>query len=76
MCSSVFLPSWQPDFFSLITPFICDIWLSPAYELGWGTAVLCIVVLLIKIMGLPLSLMMGVTGLFEKEKMQAHQVRF
>lgn len=54
--------------FSLITPFICDIWLSPAYELGWGTAVLCIVVLLIKIMGLPLSLMMGVTGLFEKEK--------
>ena len=62
--------------FSLITPFICDIWLSPAYELGWGTAVLCIVVLLIKIMGLPLSLMMGVTGLFEKEKIQAHQVRF
>lgn len=54
--------------FSLITPFICDIWLSPAYELGWGTAVLCIVVLLIKITGLPLSLMMGVTGLFEKEK--------
>ena len=54
--------------FSLITPFICDIWLSPAYELGWETAVLCIVVLLIKIMGLPLSLMMGVTGLFEKEK--------
>lgn len=29
---------------------------------------LCIVVLLIKITGLPLSLMMGVTGLFEKEK--------
>lgn len=54
--------------FSLITPFICDIWLSPAYELGWGTAVLCIVVLLIKIMGLPLSLMMGATGLFAKEK--------
>ena len=45
-------------------------------SLDGGTAVLCIVVLLIKITGLPLSLMMGVTGLFEKEKMQAHQVRF
>ena len=54
--------------FSLITPFVRDIWLGPSYELGWGTAVLCIVVLMVKIMGLPLNMVMGVTGLFEKEK--------
>ena len=54
--------------FSLITPFVRDIWLGPSYELGWGITVFCIVVLLVRIMGLPLSLVMGVTGLFEKEK--------
>ena len=54
--------------FSLITPFVRDIWLGPSYELGWGTAVLCIVVLMVRIMGLPLNMVMGVTGLFEKEK--------
>ena len=43
-----------------------DIWLGPSYELGWGITVFCIVVLLVRIMGLPLSLVMGVTGLFEK----------
>ena len=37
-------------------------------KLGWGITVFCIVVLLVRIMGLPLSLVMGVTGLFEKEK--------
>lgn len=52
----------------VITPFVRDIWLSPSYELGWGITVFCIVVLLVRIMGLPLSLVMGVTGLFEKEK--------
>ena len=57
--------------FSLITPFVRDMWSNHCIsgnKLGWGITVFCIVVLLVRIMGLPLSLVMGVTGLFEKEK--------
>lgn len=53
---------------SLITPFVTDFWLGKAYELERGTVLLCIAVCVIQGIGLPLMMVMGVTGLFSRER--------
>lgn len=54
--------------YSLITPFVTDFWLTRSYELEWTIVLFCIAVCVLRCMGLPLMIAMGVSGLFEKER--------
>lgn len=54
--------------YSLIDPFVIDFWLGHSYELQWATVLLCIAVCVIQGIGLPLMIVMGVTGLFPQER--------
>lgn len=54
--------------FTLITPFVTDFWLGKGYELSGVIVIICVANFAMQIMGLPLSMVVGVTGLFEKER--------
>lgn len=54
--------------FSLITPFVTDLWLGEKYKLDIFITMWLVMNCFIQILGMPLSIMMGVTGLFQKER--------
>lgn len=54
--------------FSLITPFVTDFWLGEKYQLGPEIVVCCVINFFLLTLGMPLAMMMGVTGLFDKER--------
>lgn len=53
---------------SLIDPFITDLWLDESFRMEPTVVWLCIAVTVVQGFGLPLSIIMGVSGLFEQEK--------
>ncbi len=54
--------------FALMTPFVADVWLSTDYGLGNNIVIWCVINFFMLTMGFPLSMTMGVTGLFQKER--------
>lgn len=54
--------------FCLITPFVGDFWLSEKYLMGMGFVALSVGQFFFTVMGLPLEAVMGVTGLFDRER--------
>ena len=54
--------------YSLITPFVTDIWLTDQYRLDTAIVLFCVMSCCLLILGLPLALIMNVSGLFEKER--------
>ena len=54
--------------FSLITPFVTDFWLGEKYRLDTLITLWCVMNCFIQTLGMPLSIMMGVTGLFHRER--------
>ena len=54
--------------YSLITPFVTDIWLTDQYRLDTSIVLFCVTSNCLVILGLPLALIMNVSGLFEKER--------
>ncbi len=54
--------------FGLMRPFVTDIWLTPEYALDKWIIFWCIAILYTRTIGLPLTIMMNVTGLFKKER--------
>lgn len=54
--------------FSLITPFVTDFWLGEKYRLDTLITLWCVANCFIQTLGMPLSIMMGVTGLFHRER--------
>ncbi len=53
---------------ALMTPFVTDIWLNDEYALGLNIILWCVINFYMSTMGAPLNMMMGVTGLFHKER--------
>lgn len=53
---------------TLMTPFVSDIWLGKAYVLEFGIVIWCVINFYTNIITMPLNMMMGVTGLFKKER--------
>lgn len=54
--------------FSLVTPFVADFWLSRSYQLPMEVVLCCVMNLFLVTLGMPLAMMMGVTGLFDRER--------
>lgn len=54
--------------FCLITPFVGDFWLNEKYLMGMGFVAASVVQFFVTAMGLPLEAVMGVTGLFDRER--------
>jgi len=54
--------------FSLITPFVTDLWLGESYRLNMFITLWLTMNCFIQVLGMPLSMMMGVTGLFQRER--------
>ena len=54
--------------FCLITPFVTDLWLGEKYRMDMFITMWLVMNCFIQILGMPLSVMMGVTGLFQKER--------
>lgn len=54
--------------FSLMTPFVTDFWLTNNYELDMPIVLCCVVNYYMMTIGLPLQMVMSVTGLFKKER--------
>lgn len=54
--------------FALMKPFVTDIWLTEEYALSFDIIFWCIVILYTRTLGLPLTMMMNVSGLFKKER--------
>ncbi len=52
----------------LMTPFVTDIWLSKEYALDFVIILWCVINFFSNTISFPLSMMLGVTGLFQKEK--------
>lgn len=55
----------------LMTPFVTDIWLGEGYALHTSIIVLCVINFFVQTLGMPLNMILGVTGLFQKEKKAA-----
>ncbi len=53
---------------SLMTYFVTDFWLTPAYGLGAGIVVCCVINCYSFIISLPTAMMMTVSGMFDKER--------
>lgn len=53
---------------TLMTPFVADIWLGKAFGLSQGIIFCTVLNFFLYTLGLPLEMMMGVTGLFQKER--------
>lgn len=54
--------------FSMITPFVTEFWLDEKYGLSTSVVIFCVINFGLITIGYPLELVMGVTGLFQKEK--------
>lgn len=54
--------------FSLMTPFVTDFWLNEKFRLGRDLVAICVVNFCFQTISMPISMMMNVTGLFEKER--------
>lgn len=54
--------------FCLITRFVTDLWLGEKYRMDMFITMWLVMNCFIQILGMPLSVMMGVTGLFQKER--------
>lgn len=54
--------------FALMTPFVTDIWLGTEYRLDTTIILWCVINFFAQTISLPLSMMLGVTGMFQKEK--------
>ncbi len=54
--------------FCLITPFIRDLWLNGGYLMEQSVVAAIVIQFFVTAMGLPLEIVMGVTGLFHKER--------
>lgn len=54
--------------FCLITPFVKDLWLSKEYLMEMSFVAAIVIQFFVTAMGLPLEIVMGVTGLFHKER--------
>lgn len=54
--------------FTLMTPFVTDIWLGADYRLDTTIVLWCVINFFAQAISLPLSMMLGVTGLFQKDK--------
>lgn len=54
--------------FTVIQPFVRDVWLDGSYLLSQNTVAACVVNYFLLLLSLPLTMVMGVTGLFEKER--------
>lgn len=52
----------------LMTPFVADVWLGREYALSMSIIVCCVVNFFTRLTSMPLAMMMGVTGLFDKER--------
>ncbi len=64
----VFASFASVSLFALMTPFVTDIWLDAEYALGIEIIVWCVINFFTNTMCMPLNMMMGVTGLFDKER--------
>ena len=53
---------------TLMTPFVADVWLNPSYTLDSSIIVCSATSFFVQTLGLPLMMMLGVTGLFKKER--------
>lgn len=53
---------------TLMTPFVADVWLSPEYALDNSIIICSASSFFVQTLGLPLMMMLGVTGLFKKER--------
>ena len=53
---------------ALMTPFVADVWLGKAFGLSHGIVFCTVFNFFLYTLGLPLEMMMGVTGLFQKER--------
>lgn len=68
-----FIFFWLASFCStgllaLMTPFVTDIWLGAEYGLDISIIFWCVINFFMNTISLPLCMMLGVTGLFQKEK--------
>ncbi len=54
--------------FCLVTPFVRDLWLNEGYLMDMGFVAAMTAQFYVTSMGLPLEIVMGVTGLFHKER--------
>ena len=54
--------------FSLITPFVTDFWLGKGYEMGKTVVWMCIIVCVTRVLGLPLCIVLSVSGMFKEER--------
>lgn len=54
--------------FALMTPFVTDVWLNPEYALDMHIILWCVINFFMNTMVAPLNMMMGATGLFNKER--------
>lgn len=52
----------------LMTPFVTDIWLGSGYALNTVIILWCVINFFAQTISMPLNMMLGVTGLFQKEK--------
>jgi len=53
---------------ALMTIFVTDFWLTERYRLGDGIVICCVVNIYLTIINLPMSMMMTVSGMFDKER--------
>jgi O-antigen/teichoic acid export membrane protein len=54
--------------FSLITPFVADFWLGENYTMEMSVVAICVMNFCFFTISMPIQMMMGVTGLFNKER--------
>lgn len=53
---------------ALMTIFVTDFWLTERYQLGVGIVICCVINIYLSIINFPLSMMMTVSGMFDKER--------
>lgn len=53
---------------ALMTIFVTDFWLADRYRLGVGIVICCVINIYLTIINFPMSMMMTVSGMFDKER--------
>ncbi|MBO5245715.1 MAG: glycosyltransferase [Eubacterium sp.] len=64
----LFATSASCGIYHIITPFVRDFWLDGSYVLDMGIVSVCVLNFFLLLMSMPVTMVMGVTGLFEKER--------
>lgn len=54
--------------YHVLSPFVGDVWLGTGYLLEQPVVAACVINYVALLLGLPLTVMMGVTGLFDRER--------